>query len=88
MTTTRAETSEGDDGDDDDGDGATRTRARTGLNDSVFTPSYNRDIYMCLHYSENGDECRMAKGKDLRYQETRASHKGRETIHGTIGEWT
>jgi len=41
---------------------------------------------MCLHYSENGGECRTAKGKDLRHQETRASNKGRETIRGTIGE--
>jgi len=42
----RVETSKGDDRNNDNGDGATRTRARTGLDDSVFTPSYNRDIYM------------------------------------------
>jgi len=59
-TMTRAETSEGDEGDNDDGDGATRTGTRTGLDDNEdktgFTPSYNRDIYICLHYSENENE--------------------------------
>jgi len=51
----RAETNEGDDRDDDDGDGVMRTRARTGLDDSklnCISPSYDRDIYMVLHYSE------------------------------------
>jgi len=51
----------------------------------LYSPSYNRDIYMILHYSEKEVSAKRQRKKSCDTQETHASNEGRETICGTTG---